>query len=170
MLKTDKRWAENSLRPPTTHHFVRHLGSSLLQSISNSFVNNSLNMNLRIFSKKLFSNNYVKQVLKFTNFLQNSISSLHLLTTLGLPKSMLVLNPSRKPYFGHCFASSHRPVDHKSISSVMCCLHAVDVTTLWSFIHNFDLSRHYGRLLMCYLLVEDVDKFRELLKTWINLK
>jgi hypothetical protein len=39
-----------------------------------------------------------------------NFSSLHLPTTLGLPKLMLVLNPSQKPYFGH------RPVNHKSIS------------------------------------------------------
>jgi hypothetical protein len=101
----------------------------LPKSISNSYVNNSLNMNLRSFSGKFFSNSYVKRVLKFTNSLQNSISSLYLPTTLGLPKSMLVLNPSQKPYFGHCFASSHCPVEHKSISSAMCCIHVVAAAT-----------------------------------------
>jgi hypothetical protein len=51
-------------------------------------------MNLTSFREKLFSNNYVNQFPKYTNSLQNTISSLHLSTLLGLPKSTLVLNPS----------------------------------------------------------------------------
>jgi hypothetical protein len=55
-------------------------------------------MNLRSFPRKLLSNSYVKQVFNFINSLQNLISSLHLPTSLCLPKSMLVQNPSWKPY------------------------------------------------------------------------
>jgi hypothetical protein len=125
------------------------LARFITKSISNSYVYNFLNMNLRSFSEKIFSNSYVKQVLKFTNSLQNLISSLYLPTTLGLPKPMLILNPSRKPYFEHCFASFHRPVEHKSMSSAMCCLHAVAAATFWYSIDNFELPRHYRRLLIC---------------------
>jgi hypothetical protein len=125
------------------------LHKRVIKSISNSYVNNYLNMNFNFFLGKFFSNSYVKHVLKFTNSLQNPISFLHLPTSSGLPKLMLVLNPSRKPYFSQCFVSSYRLVDHKSISNAMCCLYAIVAVTFWSSIDNFDLPRHYGRLLIC---------------------
>jgi hypothetical protein len=81
-------------------------------------------MNLRSFREKYF-NSYIKQVLEFTNSLQNPIPFLHLPTPLILSKSTLVLNRLQKPYFGHRFVSSYRPVDHKSISYAMCYLQAI---------------------------------------------
>ena len=133
-------------------------------------------MNLTSFREKLFSNSYVNQFPKFTNSLQNSISSLHLPTLLGLPKSTLVINPSWKSHFYHCFALSHCPVDHKSIGSaqmswcrhcyttsyveassehILWCLHAITVT-VWSSIGNFDLSRHQRRLLILISTADSV--------------
>jgi hypothetical protein len=71
------RWADwGSLRAACryTSEGMAHLASSVsaagwAKSISNSYVNNSLNINLRNFLKKLFFNSYVKQILKFTNSL-----------------------------------------------------------------------------------------------------
>jgi hypothetical protein len=61
VLKADQAKPEFGSCPPPTPQFER-----CRKSISSSYVNNSLNMNFKSFSVKLFSNSYVKQVLKFT--------------------------------------------------------------------------------------------------------
>jgi hypothetical protein len=74
-------------------------------------------MNLRSFQEKLSSNSYVKQVPEFTNSLQNSVSSLHLPTSLGLPKSTLVLSHTRKSILQPPLRAVPPPRDPKSIST-----------------------------------------------------